>query len=285
MIWIFLIIALAVLIIGSCSDLRTREVPDWINFALIFIGVGIHSILAITTSSWQPLLSSGVGLGIGIGVAFAMYYMGQWGGGDAKMMMGLGAIIGFDLSNLFLIGFIINAFILGAAYGLIYGVVLALRKRKEFAKKFRELYYKTPKYLRIAVLWLLLLMIVLGLVVMFLFPSILLISVIGLLIVLLAVYYLYLFAKAVEKCCMLKYVKPSELTEGDWIVDEIKIKGKYVCGPKDLGIEKKQIQQLKKHNIKKVLIKDGIPFVPSFLISFIFTYYFGNVFYVFFTIL
>jgi len=145
---IFLVIALAVLVLGSFTDFRTREVPDWVNYGLIFIGVGLHGILSAVSWDYHQVLYSGIGLGIGIGVAFAMYYLGQWGGGDAKMLMGLGAVIGFDFSEMFFLSFLINAFILGAVYGLCYGAVLAIKKRREFGKTFRRLYHETPVVLR-----------------------------------------------------------------------------------------------------------------------------------------
>ena len=93
-------------------------------------------------------------------------------------------------------------------------------------------------------------------------------------------FYMWLFVKAIEKVAMLKYVTPDKLTEGDWIAQEVKYKGKVITGPKDLGIEKKQIKKLvslyKKKKLKKILIKEGIPFVPSFLIAFIITIIYGN---------
>ena len=103
----------------------------------------------------------------------------------------------------------------------------------------------------------------------------------ALLLIGLATFYLWIFVKAIEKTSMVKSVKPSELTEGDWIVKNIKYKGKYICGPKDLGIEKKQIRELvklyKQKKIKNILIKEGIPFVPSFLIAYIISLVIGNV--------
>ena len=78
---------------------------------------------------------------------------------------------------------------------------------------------------------------------------------------------------------MIKKVSVDKLTEGDWIVDDVKVGGKVICGPKDLGISKEQIIELKKlaedGKIKQVVIKEGIPFVPSFFMSFIVTYFFG----------
>ncbi len=79
---------------------------------------------------------------------------------------------------------------------------------------------------------------------------------------------------------MFRYVKPMELTEGDWIAKDVKVNGKRICGPKDLGIEKKQIRKLvgfyRKGKVKRILIKVGIPFVPSFLVSFLISVLFGN---------
>jgi hypothetical protein len=82
---------------------------------------------------------------------------------------------------------------------------------------------------------------------------------------------------------MIKKVKPEQLTIGDWIVNDVVVDGKRICGPKDLGIEEKQIKKLlrlkKKNKIKLVIIKEGIPFIPSFLASFIITFIWGNLFF------
>ena len=79
---------------------------------------------------------------------------------------------------------------------------------------------------------------------------------------------------------MIRWVDPEKLTEGDWVVQDVVIGGKRICGPKDLGLEMRQIKRLirlkKQKKIKKVLIKYGIPFVPSFLIAFIVTFLYGN---------
>ena len=89
-----------------------------------------------------------------------------------------------------------------------------------------------------------------------------------------------IFVKAIEKSCMHKLVEPQRITEGDWIVKDVYVGKQYICGPKDLGISKNQIRKLiqfyKQKKIKKILIKEGIPFVPSFLIAFVVTLVFGN---------
>ena len=96
----------------------------------------------------------------------------------------------------------------------------------------------------------------------------------------LASFYMWIFVRAIEKSCMYRLVEPSRLTEGDWIVKDIYVGKQYICGPKDLGISKNQIRKLIKFHrqkkIKKILIKEGIPFVPSFFIAFVLTLTVGN---------
>jgi len=57
--------------------------------------------------------------------------------------------------------------------------------------------------------------------------------------------------------------------------------GKNQVIPGKLGLEKKQVNLLKKlyaqKKIDKVLVKYGIPFAPAFLIAFIFTVALGNI--------
>jgi hypothetical protein len=74
---------------------------------------------------------------------------------------------------------------------------------------------------------------------------------------------------------MIKEVAINRLTEGDWIYKDVYIGKKLITGPKDLGISREQIAQLKKYSsqgkIKAVIIKEGIPFIPAFLLAFVAT--------------
>ena len=86
--------------------------------------------------------------------------------------------------------------------------------------------------------------------------------------------------KAVERASMLRLVDPKELTEGEWISKDIVVENERIAGPSDLGVSKEQIRKLEalhaSGKIKKVLIKVGIPFVPSFLLAFVTTLLYGN---------
>jgi hypothetical protein len=82
--------------------------------------------------------------------------------------------------------------------------------------------------------------------------------------------------KTVEKTCLLKKIEVKNLTEGDWVLDKIKLKNadKYIYTK--TGITEKGIKMLQKSSKKTVLVKEGIPFVPSFLFAYVLTLFFGN---------
>jgi Flp pilus assembly protein protease CpaA len=271
-------ICLAALFIGTLTDIKTREVPDWVNFGLIFTGIGYAVIKSAVYSSFLPIISCIAGMAFFFIFACIMYYTGQWGGGDSKMIIGLGAVIGlnvFEFRNwLFeppvVINFLLYTLIVGAAYGLVWSIVVSVIRRKEFAAE----YAKRMKEKQIAkVKWAIAFFAVAVVVASLFISGFEKIALLLTLLLIICTFYVFIFIKAVEAACMLKNVAPEELTEGDWIAKDIKIGGKYITGPKDLGIEKKSIEKLielkKKGKIDKVQIKIGIPFVPSFLIAFL----------------
>jgi prepilin signal peptidase PulO-like enzyme (type II secretory pathway) len=273
-------IGFLVLLIGSYTDFKTREVPDWVNLGLIGVGIGINILFSIIYWKINFILASAVGFGIFFAIAWIMFYLGQWGGGDSKMLMGLGALFGIDFisKNFFLANFLVNAMIVGAMYGIFWSIFLIFKNRKKFIKTIKQLMKNKKVYLAKKIILVLFIILMLsGILVQDYF-----IKVISwyLSAVLVITFYLWFAIKAVENSCMLKYVKPHQLTEGDWIAKDVKINGKYITGPKDLGIEKKNIKKLiefyKKGIVKKILIKEGIPFVPSFFIAYVVTLMYGN---------
>ena len=268
---ILLSIAFIALFLGAVTDIKTREVPDWINYGIIFAGIGIRTLYSSLTSDWTFLFYGLAGLGVFMAISYAMFYAGQWGGGDAKMLMGIGALIGFDFSfkTFSLITLFILIIFAGAVYSLFWSIFLAVKNRKKFI---REIKKNIKKYKKIElIISVCSAAILVSALLMYDFNTKIILFCILILINVSCL--LALFVKSVEKASMFMYVEPEALTEGDWIAKEYRINNKYICGPKDLGIEKKQIKKLihlkKTGKIKKILIKVGIPFIPSFLIAFI----------------
>jgi hypothetical protein len=193
-----------------------------------------------------------------------MYYSGQWGGADSKLLMGLGALLGLGFANWDALLFLLFLLFAGAAYGIIYAAVLAIIEWKRvFASLKQRMHEPRVSKIRkivLAIAFLLLL-------------SLLFVSweikplILGVILVGYFGFYLWLCVKVIEEELLIKAYPVKKLTEGDWINEEVKIKGKVIVGPKDLGITKAQITQLKKLKVKKVMVKEGIPFVPSFLLG------------------
>ena len=283
---LLLSIAFIALIIGTITDIKTREVPDWINYSLIFSGIGLRALYSSITLDWSFLIQGITGLIVFVILGYIMFYAGQWGGGDSKMIMGLGALLGLNFTlqpfPLILV-FLINVLLVGAVYGIIYSIALAIKHRKAFVKNTQKMLNseKMRKFRKIK----LVLLIILILPIIYMLKSGMItipisLSLLGLLIIAYMTFYLFVFIKAIELSAMLKSIPPEKLTEGDWIAKDVIIDGKKIVGPKDLGIEKEQIRQLiafkKKRKLSKILIKEGIPFVPSFLIAFIISLSFGG---------
>lgn len=274
-------ITFVILIIGTYTDFKIREVPDWVNYSGVVMGLGIRLLYSAATFHWSYILSGVIGFAIFFAIALVMFYLGQWGGGDSKMLMGLGALIGFELRpDHGLISFFINALIVGAVYGILWGIYLAARNRKKFLpyieKVFKSKHYQMAK-------WGLLACIIAAFIGAFVYSQNFAVStmILGAALVVVLMFYLFIFFTSVEKTSMLKSVPVEKLTEGDWIAKDVIVGGKKICGPKDLGISKTQIKKLlelkKKGKIRKVMIKEGMPFVPVFLTAYFIAFFFGNI--------
>jgi prepilin signal peptidase PulO-like enzyme (type II secretory pathway) len=77
---------------------------------------------------------------------------------------------------------------------------------------------------------------------------------------------------------MIKLVNVKELTLGDWLYKAVKV-GKRVIRPNWEGLNEKELALIQKNYKKKIFVKQGLPFIPAFLIAFIiliFIIYFFN---------
>jgi len=266
--------ALVLVFLGaaSYSDLKTREVPDFLSYGMIASGLGLRVLYGIIFGVWQVPIEGIIGGAVFLLLGTLLFYTGQWGGGDSKLLCGTGVFIGFPLTLTSvppLVLFIIFVFVFGALYGIIWSLLLAIRHWKRFIALYREELSKLL-FLRLAALGATALLLALSFFWRGDFLSYLFLAC-GALVFF--SFYLVVGLRAVENAAMIKPVPIEKLTEGDWIVEDVMIDGKRICGPSDLGIEEAQIKklkELKKHKkIETVLVKEGIPFVPSFLFAFV----------------
>lgn len=86
----FLVLSIIIFtfLIASFEDIRKREVYDYINFSLAFFIILIGIFDSLVSSSLDPIKYVGFGLLVGFAFGSLFYYIGMWGGGDAKFLIG-----------------------------------------------------------------------------------------------------------------------------------------------------------------------------------------------------
>lgn len=263
--WAFLfIIGLVWVTAASIQDLKSREVANWLNFSLIIFALGFRfffSLFAGGGSGFGFFYQGLIGLGVFWGLGNLLYYGRMFAGGDAKLMIALGAILPLStelsINIMAFTWFFLLFLVIGGFYGVAWSLVLCFRNLNAFKREFKR---QGVKYRKIS-----LVVMALGLLVMIfaLFSGV--IFWLGVLIFILP--YFYLYAKAVDEACMVKKLPVNKLTEGDWLYKDVKV-GRRLIKPIWAGLSKKDIKDIKK-KYKVVEIRQGIPFVPVFLIAFI----------------
>src|SRR3989344_3254724 len=259
---IFLIVlALVWIVFASVQDLRTREVADWLNFSLIIFAIGFRFFYSLFSGNFDFFWHGLIGLGIFFVLGNLLYYGRMFAGGDAKLMIALGAVLpfttGFFANLKIFLFFILLIFFVGGFYGFIWGAVLSFKNFRKFRKEFSRRFKKDKSKLYILMIF--------GMVIMvFGFTSYLWFY-LGIFVF--AIPYLYLYAKSVDEVCMVQKIKTKELRVGDWLYEDIKVGNKTIKKRWE-GLNSDDISQIKKR-YRWVRIKQGIPFVPVFFISFV----------------
>lgn len=270
---ILLLVALVGSTLAAIIDLKTTEIPDQIPYIMMGAGIVGNLLKSYLVGSYSPIaLSLLIGLGF-LGFGFVLYYTGQWGGGDAKIL----SAIGFLLPQLsinksvfpFPLSLFLNVFFIGSFYMIGYMIVMALFNNNIISSFLKDLKESTKE----------LLLLNLGIIIfLFLFDiyvvnylqiiSIQETLIFDFFVILMAfgLFILWRFAKTVEKIGFKKKVKISEVKEGD-VLEDSKVWD---------GLTKEQVKKLQKSDKKHVVIKEGVRFAPTFPIALLVTVFFGD---------
>src|SRR5688572_23697423 len=81
---------LGLLVVAAVVDWRTRRIPNWLTFTLVLSGIAQSFMPHAVVSPTGALL----GLCVGFVLTFALYALGAVGGGDVKLLAGIGAWLG-----------------------------------------------------------------------------------------------------------------------------------------------------------------------------------------------
>lgn len=255
------VLALVFIIFSVVQDLKTREIYNWISFSLIIFALGFRFFYSLFQENFSFFYAGLIGLGTFFIIGNLLYYSKVFAGGDAKLMIALGTVLPYypDLISNFQIflNFILIFLAVGFVYILIVSTFLCIKHlaafKKDFVKQFRE-----KKVLMIILLCLSIALLVLGFIqIIFIF--------LGIFIFLIS--YVYLYSKAVDESCMVKKIRTDKLREGDWLYADVKV-GKNLIKANWDGLTKKEIQEISRR-YKEIRIREGVPFSPVFVISFL----------------
>lgn len=260
--------------IASYHDFKTKEVPDYLTGFFIISALLIRVLWAVNTWDYWKVLWACAFAPVALGVSYLLYKAKIWGGGDVKLMAGAAiALSGFEKS-LFFDKFILNFLLVAPVYGIIATVALAF---KNWAKVSKAVKNQKKIVMALFCSW------VLFAVLFYIFTSfesLTIVFIFGNLLFFLS--FLYILCKNVELLCFYKKVNPETLVEGDWLEEDVVVGGKTICR-KGKILSEEDVNKLLKYKsdgkINKVLIKEGIPFIPSFLINFIVTLLVPDLFY------
>lgn len=98
----------ATVLMAAATDIRRREIPNWLTLGAILAGLVAHPVL----SGWEGLKLSLVGFLAAALVFLPLFILRFLGGGDVKLMGAIGALAGYQ--NLFVV-FLLDALLAGLA--------------------------------------------------------------------------------------------------------------------------------------------------------------------------
>ncbi|ODS36476.1 MAG: hypothetical protein A7316_02590 [Candidatus Altiarchaeales archaeon WOR_SM1_86-2] len=286
---VVILIILLFLSAASYSDLRTGEVPDKISFGLVIILLLLSAAYSIYHQKLWVIDALIIG-GVYFIVGYVMYYLGQWGGADVKILAGVGLGIGLiaahggesvfaftvdhhAVSYLVDILFIITPYV--GAYALILGV-LNKGVFSGFKGSIRE-----KNFLIIFFLSLIPAAILLPSSLTNIMPINKFLIIIAL--ILPPVVLLSQYLKVVEKTALRKTIDVEELSEYDMVAEDIIVDGEKIACKRDVdGLSKEQIEKIRdlagEQKIPPTItVKYGIFFIPVFLLAFLLFLWAGNV--------
>jgi prepilin peptidase CpaA len=109
---------LALLVWAAIVDGRTRRIPNWLTFTMILSGFVVNILALGPTTPGQSML----GFVVGFGLPLILFILGAIGGGDVKLLAGIGAWMGPEV--------VLKVFAIAAIAGAVIVITQALMQRR-----------------------------------------------------------------------------------------------------------------------------------------------------------
>ncbi len=260
------------------KDLKTTEFPDWVPYGMIAATVAIKLFAAVFTNDYSILSVSVINGLLLLGIGYIMYLAGSWADGDAFALGALGFLFPIN-TGLFNPAYFLplpimlmsNVFVLGGVYMVFYAFALGVKNAWVFAELKKDV-FKNANKLAFALLS----------VAVFAFgatylmakslgiaPGAALLSIpAGFFAYSALLLLLWRYVKIIDQKIFVRRIHASKLRYGD-----IPAVMKQLRMPDPALIKK---LRAKGGYIK---IKEGVRFIPVFLVAFLFTVVYGDAIY------
>lgn len=263
--------------VAAAWDLKTTEIPDQIPHTMIVLALILSIVQSVLQGSYMPVVMSLLAGGSFLALGFILYFFGQWGGGDAKLLAAVAFLLpttpkffNQELLLPFPLTYLLNVLYVGAAYMVGYAFVVSLMNKKVTRTFFNDLKASVSLillgapvifFLFLTINWYLYNALVHEVEFSYLFWSSLLPVCFFF-----SLWFLWKFVKVVEEVGFKKRVHVSKLKVGDVLLESKRWE----------GITEAELRKIRKSGKKYVTIKTGVRFGPAFPLAIIFTFYFGD---------
>lgn len=113
------------LIVAAWIDGKQLRVPNWITFPM----VGTGFVYNLAANGWDGLWIAFAGMCVGLLTLLPLYAVGGMGAGDVKLMAGMGAWLGWQVT--------LWAFVYTVVVGAVMAIVMVL-SRKAWSKHYNQ---------------------------------------------------------------------------------------------------------------------------------------------------
>src|SRR3954452_20522224 len=109
---------LAMLCIAAGIDWRERRIPNWLTVVMALSGIVSSFLAGHVASPPQAIL----GMLVGFAIPFVLFAMGALGGGDVKLLAGIGAWLGPII--------VVKVFLAAAIVGMLIVLVQSAKQKR-----------------------------------------------------------------------------------------------------------------------------------------------------------
>ncbi len=280
--------------VAGMIDLKTTEIPDEVPLSIFLIALLLHLARVFFFGDTSYLLAAfEVGI-FYLVLGYVLFHLGQWGEADALLLTAIGFAIpkhlmffdgiGYGFHQIYPMIFLINLFLVGAAYSILFAVAYAILNKASFSTFFERLKAKRNEFL-------LYFFLVFAVALPFFFVEkstglhdVLLKRMFFTYLAVLIMLILIEFARWVDASVFARYVRVHDLKPGDVLAEPITAGKKAYNSLLFVGLQPADIRLIRRAYKKGMLsterygfvkIKEGVRYGLSFFFALILTWKYG----------